>query len=115
MKNVDEINRNKLIVYGLYYFFGFFTIDKILVYEFIDADKNPEFTFLRIFWLGLIHLVLNYIGKILYYFLLSIYYIEIMGILKGLSLILFNILFPLSLYLMEGEPIEKISRKITMF
>ena len=32
-----------------------------------------------------------------------------MGIFKGLSLILFNILFPLSVYLIGGEPIEKIS------
>ena len=109
MKNVDEINRNKFIIYGLYYFCGFFIIDKILVNEFIGADKNPEFTFSRITWLVLIHLQLNYLGKILYYFLLSIYYIEIMGIFKGLSLILFNILFPLSFYLMGGNPIDKIS------
>ena len=81
----------------------------ILINEFIGVDKNPEFTLLRITWLLLIHLVLNYLGKILYYFLLSIYYKEILGIFKGLSLILFNILFPLSVYLMRDEPIEKIS------
>ena len=94
------VQEYKLIVYGLYYFFGFFTIDKILVNE--DLELKSQ----RIVILLLIHLVLNYFGKMLYYFCLSILYKE--GIFKNLSLILINIFFPLLIFLFGNEPIGNI-------
>ena len=94
------VQEYKLIVYGLYYFFGFFTIDKILVNEDLELKSK------RIVILLLIHLVLNYFGKMLYYFCLSILYKE--GIFKNLSLILISIFFPLLIFLLGNEPIGNI-------